>query len=237
MYRNSHDNNSSGVNPIEKTIENLLLYRKRIQKNSTSSKILQLLYPDRNYTIKQIALQLDNDKSYSYAKKIILKLYSNGYLDDNSKSYHKSYHLSQVGLWFAICIQLGNISFQSLCILAEAYAKIKRHPRRYYLASKFRDNFDESHDKDRNTASAIYSSSNILKSIKQLEERNLAYWVFRGVLKINVKTFEMLHAKYDKELESLAVWNDQIFDKCKDHYINNFSLEKKTHVIRLTTGS
>ncbi len=234
-YHNNKNNNNGSCYSTERTIENLLFYRKRIHKNSTSSNILQLLYPDKSHTIKQIASQLDNNnKSYHYTKKIILTLHSNGYLDDDSKSYGKSYHLSQVGRWFAICVQLDNISFQSLCILAEAYTKIKRHPRRYYLISKFRNYFDESYDKERNCASAIYSSSNILKSIKQLEERNLAYWTFRGILKINSKTFEMLCKKYDEELESLAIWNNKIFDKCKDHYINNFSLEKKRPVIRLT---
>ncbi len=227
---NHHKNSLS----VEKKIQNLFFYRKRIHKNSTSSKILQLLYPDKNYTIKQITDGID--KPYNYTKKIVLTIHSEGYVAADSKPYNRSYSLTQMGRWFAICNQLDNIPFQSLCILAEAYSKIKKHPRKYYMISKFKNMFDESYDKDRNCISAIYSPSNISRSVCQLTERSLVYWAFNDILRISSGIFEMLNKKYDKELEALAEWNIKTLDRCKEEYIDNFSFDNnKRQIIALTT--
>ena len=223
---------------LEKRIENILFYKRRIHKNSTSSKILNLLYPDQSCTIKQINSNID--KPYHYTKNIILTLQSDDYLDSDSKSYNRQYFLSQVGRWFAICVKLDHISFQSLCILAAAYSKIKRHPQKtdgYYIVSSFRNLFDKSHDDDRNCISAIYSSRNITRSIKMLTDRNLVYWAFRGVLRFESHFFGLLQ-KYDSDLESLADWNCEISEKCKEEYLKNISFdEKKRQVLALTVWS
>lgn len=229
---------SSSNNILEKTVENLLLYKRRMHKNSTSSKILDLLYPDKSYTIKQINSKID--KPYHYTKNIILALQSDNYLDNDSKLYNRQYFLSPIGRWFAICVKLDHISFQSLCVLAAAYSKIKKHPQKtdgYYMASSFRDLFDESHDDDRNCISAIYSTRNITKSIKMLTDRNLVYWAFRDVLKFSPYFFGLLQ-KYDSDLESLADWNCEVSEKCKKEYLKNLSFdEKKRQVLALTVYS
>lgn len=223
---------------LEKTIENLLFYKRRMHKNSTSSKILDLLYPSQSYTIKQINSKID--KPYHYTKNIILALQSDDYVDNDSKSYNRQYFLSQIGRWFAICVKLDHISFQSLCVLAAAYSKIKRHPQKtdgYYMVSSFRNLFDQSHDDDRNCISAIYSSRNITKSIKMLTDRNLVYWAFQDVLRFEPHFFGLLQ-KYDSDLESLADWNCEISEKCKEEYLNNLSFdEKKRQVLALTVYS
>ena len=211
--------------PIEKKVENLLFYRKKFYANSTSSKILELLYPDKSYRIQQIT-SIISKKSYHYTKKIVLTLQSEGYLKHNSKTYGRSYSLTHVERWFAICILLDHISFQSLCILADAYSNIKNR-NRFYLVSKFRDNFDKSHDEDQSCVCAIYSHRNISLSIKMLTDRNLAYWAFDGILKISPAIFEKLEKKYDQDLESLARWNYDISEKCKDEYLKNITFDKK----------
>ena len=229
---------SSPNNTLEKKIKNLLLYKRRIHKNSTSSKILDLLYPDESYTIKQINSKID--KPYHYTKNIVLALQSGNHLDNDSKLYKRQYFLSPIGRWFAMCVKLDHISFQSLCVLAAAYSKIKRHPQKtggYYMVSSFRDLFDESYDGDRNCISAIYSTRNITKSIKMLTDRNLVYWGFRDVLKFTSKFFDLLQ-KYDYDLESLADWNCKSSEKCIEEYLNSLSFDKKKRqVLALTVSS
>ena len=132
---------------------------------------------------------------------------SDGYLNSDNKIYDKSYYLSNIGRCFAICILLDCISFQSLCILSQVYCKTKKDPTNKincYMISKFRDIFDKSHDKDMACASAIYSNSNVLKSIKQLTDRNLIYWINSDFLRISLPIFENLQKNMIKILYPLS---------------------------------
>lgn len=220
---------------LDQKIKQLLLYKKRIQKDSTSSKILQLLYPNKNYTIQQITPKID--KPYFYTKKIVLQLQSNGYLYNDEKQYNRSYHVSQLGRWFAICIILDNISFQSLCILAATYCRVRKDPSNrhtYYLISKFRDDFDKSYDADGICASAVYSSRNITRSIKMLTDRNLVYWINDDFLKTSPIVFEMLQ-KYDDDLTALVKWYDQMYEKCKDEHLESITLDSNNKKLLVLT--
>ena len=202
---------------LDHKIKNILFYKKSIHKNSTSSQILKLLYPIKKLTIKQITFQI-NDKPYHYTKKIILQMKSNGYLNCNNKKYGKSYCLSQIGRWFALCVILDNISFQSLCILSQVYCQIKKDPANkmtYYMISKFRDSFDNSRDENSSCASAVYSHVHILRSVKQLIDRNLVYFVNSDFLKISLPIFEKLQ-KYDQDFVSLVEWQNKTIEKCRD---------------------
>ena len=205
---------------LDHMIKNLLFYKKSIHKNSTSSQILKLLYPDNQLAIKQITFQI-NDKPYNYIKKIILQMKSNGYLNCNEKKYGKSYHLSQMGRWFALCMILDNISFQSLCILSQVYCKVRNDPTNrmnYYMISKFRDSFDRSCDDNLSCASAVYSHVHILRLVKQLTDRNLVYWVNSDFLKISLPIFEKLQ-NYDQDFVSLVEWQNKTIKKCRDEQI------------------
>ena len=217
---------------LDQRIKNLLFYKKRIQKNSTSSKILEMLYHSgKNYTVQQITSKID--KPYIYTKKIVLQLQSNGYLYNDEKRYNKSHRLSKTGRWFAICILFDYISFQSLCILAATYSRVKRDPKNPhtgYLVSKFRSDFDKSCDADETCASAIYTNSNILKSIKQLTDRNLLYWANDEFLKISPAVFEKL-SRYDEDFKSLVQWHDKVYEKCKDEYLNSMMFGKENRQI------
>jgi len=220
-----NDNNKQNHNNNDtcEEIKQLLLYKKNIRANSTNARILQMLYPNNAYTVKQITSQI-NDKPYPYAKKLILDLQSKKFLEhDNTSHYSRSYQLSQMGRWFVICIKLDNISFQSLCILAAVYDFTKNHPggikNAFYITSHFRRLFDESYDDE--NVSAIYTKRNISHSIKMLIDNDFTYWAYRHILKINPCFFEMCCEMYDKDLTSLAKWNHLISSQCTDRYLDN----------------
>jgi len=209
-------NPKNQINELDHKIKNLLFYKRKIHKNSTSSQILKLLYPDKKLTVRQITSQLD--KPYHYTKKVILQMKSNGYLNCDDKRYGKSYCLSQTGRWFALCVILDHISFQSLCILSQVYCKIRKDPTNkmnYYMVSKFRDSFDRSCDDDLSCASAVYSHVHILRSVKQLTDRNLVYCINSDFLKISLPIFEKLQ-KYDQDFESLVEWQNKTIEKCRN---------------------
>jgi len=211
-------NSKNQIDELDHKIKNLLFYKKNIHKNSTSSQILKLLYPDNQLAIKQITFQI-NDKPYNYIKKIILQMKSNGYLNSDDKKYGKSYHLSQMGRWFALCIIFDHISFQSLCILSQVYCKVRKDPTNkmnYYMISKFRDVFDQSYNE--NGICTIYSSRNISQSILMLTNRNLVYWLNSDFLKISLSVFENLQ-KYDQDFVSLVEWQNSILEECRNEQI------------------
>jgi len=203
---------------LDQRVKDLLFYKKNTHKNSTCSKILKMLYPDKKLTINQITSQV-HDKSYLYTKKIILQMKSNGYLNcDDNKKYGKPFHLLQIGQWFALCVILDHISFQSLCILSQVYCRIRNDPTNrmnYYVISKFRDSFDKSCDNDLSCASAIYSHVHIMRSVKQLTDRHLVCWVDSDFLKISLLIFEELQ-KYDQDFVSLVEWQKNTIEKCRD---------------------
>jgi len=212
-------NSTNQINELDQKIKNLLFYKKNIHKNSTSSQILKLLYPDKQLTIKHITFQINNDKPYDYIKKIVLQMKSGGYLNCDDKKYGKSYRLSQTGRWFALCVILDYISFQSLCILSQVYCKVRKDPTNrmnYYMISKFRDVFDQSYNED--GICTIYSPRNISQSILMLTSRNLVYWLNSDFLKISLPVFENLQ-KYDHDLVSLVEWQNSILEECRNEQI------------------
>ena len=207
------------LSELDIKVKHILLYKKKIHRNSTCSKIMEMMYPDIKLTIRQITSKIDC-KPYVYTKKIILQMQSDGYLLSDGKKYNRSYSLSQTGRWFAVCVTLDYIPFQSLCILSQTYCRVKKDPNNKiscYMISKFRDIFDKSYDdEDRVCASAIYSNSNIFRSVKHLTDRNLVYWASSEFLKISLPVIEYLQRRYDDELSSLMKWCDETFEKCKD---------------------
>lgn len=210
------NNNAKNLQDLDRKVKDLLFYKKNVHRNSTRSKILDMLYPDIKLTIRQTESEID--KPYNYTKKIILQMHSDEYLfSDEKKKCNKVYNLSQMGRWFALCIQLDHISFQSLLILSQVYCKIKRDPNNQtscYMISKFRDAFDKSCDTDESCASAIYTPRNILQSIRILTDRNLIYWANKDFVKISTRIFGFLQ-KYDGDFTSLVLWQNNIFERCR----------------------
>ena len=214
---------------IDKRIKSLLLYKKKIHKNSTCCNILKMMYPDAKLTARQITHQM-NKKPYFYTKKIVSQMQSDNFLYHDGKKYNRVYCLSPIGRWFAVCAELDYISFQSLCILAQVYDRAKRYPNHresFYMISKFRNFFDKSYNEDNSCASAIYTNSNIIKSINQLTDRNLVYRANSDFLKITSTTFEFLYKKYDDELLSLVEWCTRISEKCRKEHLNNLKIDPK----------
>ena len=219
VWYNSFMNNTqnSHLSELDIKIKHFLLYKKKIHRNSTCSKIMNMMYPDAWFTVSQIASKIN--KPYHYTKKIVLQMHSDGYLfHDDKKKYGRSYFLSYTGRWFAVCIKLDYIPFQSLCILSQTYCKARREPNSKtscYMISKFRDTFDKSHDdEDRACASAVYTSRNISQSIRMLTDRNLLYWANKDFVRISPRIFDHLQ-KYDNDFVSLVLWQNKMFEKCR----------------------
>jgi len=188
---------------LDRKVKRILLYKKKIHRNSTCSNIMEVLYPDIRFTVSQIASKIS--KPHPYTKKIVLQMCSDGYLFHDEKKYNREYFLSSTGRWFAVRIKLDHISFQSLCILSQTYCKVKRELNdrtSCYMVSKFRDIFDKSYDdEDGACASAVYTSRNISQSIRMLTDRNLLYWANEDFVKISPGIFDHLK-KYDKDFIS-----------------------------------
>ncbi|MDH3203704.1 MAG: hypothetical protein OEL81_03365 [Nitrosopumilus sp.] len=212
MNISKNDNRSE----LDRKVKRILLYKKKIHRNSTCSNIMEMLYPDTRFTVQQIASK--TNKPYLYTKKIVLQMQSDGYLLHDGKKYNKEYFLSSTGRWFAVCIKLDYIPFQSLCILSQTYCKVKRDPNSKascYMISKFRDTFDKSYDdEDGACASAVYTSRNISQSIRMLTDRSLLYWANEDFVKISPGIFDHLQ-KYNMDFISLVSWQNEIFEKCR----------------------
>jgi len=204
------------LSELDIKIKHILFYRKKIHRNSTCSNIMEMMYPNVRFTVSQIASRIN--KPHLYTKKIVLQMQSHGYLLHDKKRYNREYHLSEMGRWFAVCVKLDHITFQSLCILSQTYCKVKPDPNvktNCYMISKFRDTFDKSHDdEDRTCASAVYTSRNISQSIRMLIDRNLIYCANKDFVRISSGIFENLQ-RYDKDLESLVSWQNRMFEKCR----------------------
>ena len=202
---------------LDRKIKRILLYKKKIHRNSTCSKVMETLYPDMSFTVSQIASRIN--KPYLYTKKIVLQMHSDRYLlHDERKKYNRKYFLSDTGRWFAVCVKLDYISFQSLCILSQTYCRIKEDPNSKascYMISKFRDAFDKSYDdEDGICASAVYTPRNISQSIRMLTDRNLLYWANEDFVRISPEIFDHLQ-KYDRDFVSLVSWQRKMFEKCR----------------------
>jgi len=201
---------------LDRKIKRILFYKKKIHRNSTCSNIMEMMYSDMRFTVSQIAFRVS--KPHAYTKKIVLQMHSDGYLFHDGKKYNRTYFLSDTGRWFAVCVKLDYISFQSLCILSQTYCKVKRDPNSKaicYMISKFRDTFDKSYDdEDEACASAVYTSRNISQSIRMLTDRNLLYWANEDFVKMSPEMFNHLQ-KYDKDFVSLVSWQDKMFERCR----------------------
>jgi len=207
--------NHNYLSELDQKIKHILFYRKKIHRNSTCSNIMNMLYPDMLSTVSQIASRIS--KPYSYTKKIVLQMHSDGYLLHNEKKYNREYFLSDTGRWFAVCIKLDYITFQSLCILSQTYCKTKQDPNSKaicYMLSKFRDAFDKSYDEDGACATAVYTSRNISQSIRMLTDRNLLYLANKDFVRTSPVVFECLQ-KYDRDFVSLVYWQNKMFEKCR----------------------
>ena len=181
-------------------------------------------------------------KPHSYTKKIVQRLLHAGYLSvaDNiqKKKNNRQYHLTQMGRWFALSGKL-KISFLSLCLLAEVYYAVKdknepglppdltNHDEdmpEFYMISSFRRLFDSSHQ---DSISAIYSKRNISKTAQNIVDRELAYRPYSSdILRISADSLAKLQ-RYDYDLHMLHQWNYNISNKCRDVFVENYTISNK----------
>jgi hypothetical protein len=93
-------NNKKSLLDLDRKVKNLLLYKKNIHRNSTRSKILDMMHPNIKLTIRQIVSKID--KPHDYTKKIILQMQSDEYLFSNGKKIQQS--ISFISDWQMVCI-------------------------------------------------------------------------------------------------------------------------------------
>ena len=227
---NIHNGIAKNDDTNTKKIRNLLLYRNNIKKDSTSSKILEMLYDEdisnsHDGSISELSLSVISKiirKPYKLTKNIVLELKYSGYLESNQKG---RYTITQRGKWFVICQKLDGISFLSLCLLAETYHRVKSNPEFFYPLSVFREYYEKDYAENHNNqnfcpTTAIYHRTNISKSLKNLTSRNLIYVVSGDFIKIRIPMIEFLK-RYDVELYSLFVWCSDIYENCTEYLIEN----------------
>ena len=227
---NSNSNSNNNDDNDNRKVRNLLLYRNNIKRDSTSSKILKMVYDDDKHDISEFSLSDISKrikKPYKFTNKIVLELKYSGYIDNynNKIRTRGSYFLTQKGRWFALCQILDGISFLSLCLLAETYHRVKSNPEFFYQFSVFRQFYEKDYsnnNQDFCPSTAIYHRTNISKSLKHLTSRNLVYVVSGDFIKIRKHAIEFLK-RYDKELDSLFLWCNDIYENCTNHIIENNS--------------
>lgn len=223
--------NNDNSNDNYQKVRDLLLYRNNIKRDSTSSKILEMLYDDgaSNHGISESFLSDISkrvNKPYKFTKKIVLELKYSGYIH-NQDITRGSYFLTQKGRWFALCQILDGIPFLSLCLLAETFHRVKSNPEFFYQLSVFRQFYEKDYANNNNNqnvcpSTAIYHRTSISKSLKHLTSRNLVYVVSGDFIKMTKHTIEFLK-RYDKELDSLFLWCNDIYENCTNHLIENYS--------------
>jgi len=84
MNMSKNDN----LSELDRKIKYILFYKKKIHRNSTCSKIMEMLYPDIRFTVSQIASKIS--KPHLYTKKIVLQMHSDGYLFHDEKKYNRA---------------------------------------------------------------------------------------------------------------------------------------------------
>ena len=221
--------------------QQILKYRCHIRANSTSSHILQILYPDNSMTARKIA-EFVCSKPSNYTRNIVQKLLHAGYLEftGSSQKYCRQYSLTQTGRWFAISCRLQNIPFLALCLLAEAYCAVRMarnnavsspfyiegqdHVSEFYMISSFRRLFDSSYGE---SVGAIYSKRSISNAAKCLVDRNLAYRPYHSdILRIPANALTNLQT-YDHDLQKLHQWNYDVSSKCRDIFLEDHTITDK----------
>jgi len=107
--------------------------------------------------------------------------------------------------------------------LAEVYHWVNCNPEFFYQFSSFRQFYEKNYDENF-TYMAIYRRQNISKFLKHLTTRNLVY-VSGDFIKMTNPMIEFIK-KYHKDLESLFLWCNDMYEKCICHTIenNNFNV-------------
>jgi len=220
-------------------LQQLLRYKKHTRPNSTSSYILQTLYPNNCMTINRI-VGFVCSKPANYTKKVVQRLVHAGYVDvadDMQKKYNRQYCLTQTGRWVAISCKL-RIPFLSLCLLAEVChaVRVKNEPGsfpharnhdcmpEFYMISSFRRLFDSSLQ---DSISAIYSRRSISKATQNLIDKKLAYRPYRSdILRMSTDSLAKLQ-RYYCDFHKLHQWNYDVSSECRDTFVENYVISDK----------
>ena len=199
-----------------------MLYRSNIKKNSTAARILETSYDVSEFSLFEITQRIR--KPYLYAKNIALNLKYSGYL--KSERWGR-YSITQKGRWFVMCKRLDGLSFLSLCLLAETYHKVKANPEMFYQLSRFRKYYEMDYGGGVSTlTTAIYKRRNISRSLQLLKQRHLVYVVSGEFIMMTGPMIDFL-VQYDEDLDSLYSWNDDTYEKCISHTIENIKFNPR----------
>src|SRR4029077_7268768 len=121
------------------------------------------------------------------------------------KNQDRTYSLTDLGVWFAICCKMG-ISFLAVCALACACCLQYRYARSgkigFYMRSTFEGIFKEYYSK--HYISSVFSS---------LRTKGFAVKYVKKTLRIYPKTCEDLMVTYGEQFKKLESWLDELQEK------------------------
>lgn len=185
--------------------------QQNVRHDSITSKVLTVLYPDKQMTCQQICdnLQTNND---SVKRTIRLMLKPNiGYIktSEGNRSYNRWYSLTQHGRWFAICSRL-NISFLSLCMLSDIFVLQKTmngtDKNGFYPVIRIRELIENATNKH-----AVYSRRCLEKKMLELINQNIVKRLQKNIVSIHPHIFTVLK-NYDHDLTLLQRWFYSMID-------------------------
>jgi len=184
-------------------LQKLAFYNEYVKRSSNAARILALLYPDKRCSSKTIrnalglaAMNREGAITHLTRKELIIR---------QGHGSKRVYLLTQKGRWFALCNDL-NLSFLSLCALADAYGMQSRLERAnmvgFYVYPRFTEVFE-----------GIYSPKNLRKALECLKTRRLAARYSKKTLRIFPGIFSDLQRNYHDDLEQLQRWICSISEK------------------------
>lgn len=181
-------------------LRELVFHNKHIKKSSTAAKILVLLYPNKTCNIQEIE---DSLRLKAIGQNGTMPgLLERKLISSKGRGQAKLYFLTQRGRWFAVCHKL-NLSFLSLCALADAYGMQGRLEDGslvgFYVYPRFAEVFE-----------GIYSQENLRFAFGQLKAKKLATRYSKKSLRIMPRVFSDLKRHYHQDLEDLQKWIGQI---------------------------
>lgn len=179
--------------------------KQNVRHDSITSKILTVLYPDKQLTCQQICDNLPTNND-SVKRTIRLMLKPNiGYIktSERNPSRNRVYFLTQQGRWFAISSIL-NVSFLSLCMLSDIYV-VQRTMNEtgkngFYPVVRMMELIENATNKR-----SMYSKRYLQKNLRQLTNQNIVKRLQKNIVSIHPHVFTLLQ-NYDHDLTNIQRW-------------------------------
>lgn len=176
-----------------------------LRYDSITSRILAVLYPDRQMALQQLCDNLQaNNESVKRKIRLMSKL-NPSYIKTHevNESYDRQYSLTQYGRWFAICSRL-KISFLSLCILSDIFVLQKTmngtDRNGFYPVIRIRELIENTTNEHN-----VYTGRYLRIKFRELINQNILDRLQKNIVRIHPIVFTLLK-NYDFDLTLLQRW-------------------------------